>query len=76
MAAVVLHAVQLVGMGVTTTSQCNCMTKQHHLQELVNWREKNPAYGRHRISRPMRIVGPIQFWSVCVIYLEEKEKKK
>ena len=23
---------------------------------------KNPAYGRHRISRPMRIVGPIQFW--------------
>ena len=24
--------------------------------------EKNPAYGRQRISRPMRIVGPIQFW--------------
>ena len=23
---------------------------------------KNPAYGRHRISRPMQIVGPIQFW--------------
>ena len=32
---------------------------------------KNPAYGRHRISRPMRIVGPIQFWKVCVIYLED-----
>ena len=23
---------------------------------------KNPAYGRQRISRPMRIVGLIQFW--------------
>ena len=34
---------------------------------------KNPAYGRKRISRPMRIVGPIQFWRGCV---KEKEKKK
>ena len=34
---------------------------------------KNPAYGRHQISRPMRIVGPIQVWRVCVIYLEEKK---
>ena len=24
------------------------------------WRKKNPAYGRHQHSRPMRIVGPIQ----------------
>ena len=31
--------------------------------------EKNPAYGRQRISRPMQIVGPIQFWRGCVIYL-------
>ena len=30
---------------------------------------KNPAYGRQRISRLMRIVGPIQFWRGCVIYL-------
>ena len=37
--------------------------------------QKNPAYGRHQISRLMRIVGPIQFWRVCVIYLEKKEKK-
>ena len=22
---------------------------------------ENPAYGRHRISRPMGIIGPIQF---------------
>ena len=36
---------------------------------------KYPAYGRHRISRPMRIVGPIQFWRVCMIYLEKKKKK-
>ena len=37
---------------------------------------ENPAYGRHRISRPMRIVGPIKFWRVCVIYLEKKEEEK
>ena len=37
---------------------------------------KNPAYGRHRISGPMRIVGPIQFWRVCVIYLEEKKEEE
>ena len=30
---------------------------------------KNPAYGRQRISRPMRIIGPIQFWKDFVIYL-------
>ena len=23
------------------------------------WDKKNPAYGRHRFSRPMRIIGPI-----------------
>ena len=38
--------------------------------------KENPAYGRHRISRPKRIVGPIQFWRVCVIYLERKKIKK
>ena len=27
---------------------------------------KSPAYGRQRVSRPMRIVGPIQFWRGCV----------
>ena len=29
---------------------------------------KNPAYGKYQLSRPMRIVGPIQFWRGCVIY--------
>ena len=29
---------------------------------------KNPAYGRHQLSQPMQIVGPIQFWRGCVIY--------
>ena len=38
--------------------------------------KKNPAYGRHRISRPMRILGPIQFWRGCVIYLKNLKKKK
>ena len=26
----------------------------------LNARIKNPAYGRHQLSRPMRIEGPIQ----------------
>ena len=30
---------------------------------------KNPAYGRHQLSWPMQIVGPIQIWRGCVIYL-------
>ena len=30
--------------------------------------EKNPAYGRHQLSRPMRIIGPIQIWSGCMNY--------
>ena len=31
--------------------------------------KKNPAYGRHQLSRPIRIVGPIQIWGGRVIYL-------
>ena len=31
--------------------------------------KKNPAYGRHQLSRPMRIVGPIQIWRGCMVYL-------
>ena len=34
---------------------------------------KNPAYGRHQLSRPMRIVGPIQIWRGSVIYLRKKK---
>ena len=37
---------------------------------------KNPAYGRHQLSRPRRIIRPIQFWRGCVIYLKKKRKKK
>ena len=43
---------------------------------IIQFHKKNPAYGRHQISQPMRIIGPIQFWRVCVIYLEKKKKKK
>ena len=48
---------------------------KYYIEDLVfeNFK-KNPAYGRHRISRPMRIGGPIQFWRVCVIYLEKEEE--
>ena len=31
------------------------------LTKTMNNTQKNPAYGRHQLSRPMRIVGPIQF---------------
>ena len=37
-------------------------------ENLVETEVKNPAYRRHRICRPMRIVGPIQFWRGCMIY--------
>ena len=30
---------------------------------------KNPAYRRQRISRPMWIIGPIQFWIGCVTFV-------
>ena len=30
---------------------------------------KNPAHGRHQLSRPMRKVEAIQIWRGCVIYL-------
>ena len=30
---------------------------------------KNPAYGTHQLSRPMRIVGPIAILRGCVIYI-------
>ena len=33
---------------------------------------ENPAHGRQRISRPMRIVGPTPFWRGCKIYLQKK----
>ena len=48
---------------------------RHHFF-MVAFINKYPAYGRHRISQPMRIVGPLQISRVCVIYLEKKEKKK
>ena len=47
---------------------------EHHLmKEWAIRTEKNPAYGRQRISGPMRIVGPIQFWRGWVIYLKKKK---
>ena len=41
--------------------------------DLDEYYAKNPAYGRQRISRLMRIVGPIQFCKSCVIYLNKKK---
>ena len=51
----------------------------HNLQFVTrteNVKKKNPAYGRHQHSRPMGIVGPIQFWRGCVIYLLKKKLNK
>ena len=44
---------------------------EHHAK--IHSLKKNPAYGRHQLSRPMRIVGPIQIWRGCVIYLRKKK---
>ena len=41
----------------------------------LRFSKKNPAYGRHQLSRPMRIIGPIQIWRGCVIYLKKKKMK-
>ena len=59
--------------GGQTSTQTDTQTHQYHDSA---WPSENPAYGRHRISQPMRIVGPIQFWRVCVIYLEKERKKQ
>ena len=37
---------------------------------IIGWMlEKNPAYGRHQLSRPMRIVEPIQIWRSWVFFV-------
>ena len=35
---------------------------------------KNPAYGRQRISGPMRIVGPIQFFFYFIFFFERERE--
>ena len=40
----------------------------HDTHDTLNRRNKNSAYGRHQLSRPMRIVGPIQFWRGCATF--------
>ena len=39
------------------------------LLENMTLRIKNPTYGRHQLSRPMRIVGPIQIYLNIYIYI-------
>ena len=52
---------------------------QEHISKsfllLIKLTYKNPPYGAHQLSRPMRIVGPIKFWKGCVIYLYKKINK-
>ena len=46
----------------------NCIAKVIILGHIVDQgrrKKKNPAYGRQQLSRPMRIVGPIQIGEVA-----------
>ena len=51
-------------------SKCNSVQEKAHnalSHTLLHFNIKiyfflNPAYGRHQLSRPMRIVGPMQIW--------------
>ena len=54
------------------------LTKYSPQSENKYIKKKYPAYGRHQLSRPMQIVGPIQFWRGCMIYfyLKKNENKK
>ena len=45
-----------------TQSIMEFICNQTLLMKITHYMNKNPAYGRHQLSRPMRIVGPIQFW--------------
>ena len=47
-----------------------CWVKLTFAKTWSSW--KNSTYGILRISQPMRIVRPIQFWRDCVIYLQKK----
>ena len=38
--------------------------------------KKNPAYGRHRVSQPMRIEAPIQKQNIKAFFVEKKIKIK
>ena len=44
--------------------QLTCLQAEGNIPKSTRLKsiEKNSAYGRHRISRPMRILGSIQFW--------------
>ena len=50
------------------------LKSQEYLDKIYVW-FKNPAYGRHQLSRLMWIVGPIQIWRGSVIYLKKIKKK-
>ena len=56
-----MHHAPIQGQGVAKTPS----TKQQ---------VKNPAYRRQRISRPMQIVVPIQFWRGYMIYLKKNQR--
>ena len=49
--------------------------RETQMSTQVIWKyfKKNLAYGRHQLSRPMRIVGPIQICRGCLIYLFKKK---
>ena len=56
------------------TQMATKFKSQNVIQTSNSYHKKNQAYGKQRISQPMQIVGPIQFWRGCVIYQREEEK--
>jgi hypothetical protein len=54
------------------TQMATKFKSQNVIQTSNSYHKKNPAYGEQRISWPMRIVGPIQFWRGCLIYQKEE----
>ena len=62
-AAPVHHNHELPRKPILGTCWLRCQQTSVALHVLIEAEPKNPAYGRHQLSRPMRIVGPIQFFS-------------
>ena len=58
---------------IKKSKSCFCWVKLTFAKTWSSW--KNPAYGRQRISWLILIVGLIQFWRGCVIYLQKKSSK-
>ena len=53
-------AIPTLEEGITEMAWAAWRARFDRLAVACKLSDKNPAYGRHQLSRPMRIVGPIQ----------------